>query len=515
MTSRIFECWVSRVRWLTAPLLALVTVGQPALQAMQPANINLDYVSQIAEQKAKEPFKEYPKAPDYLKELDYDAYRDIRFNSRRALWREEGLPFRIEFFHPGQFFQDIVKINEFTASHVQEIRFVSDLFDYGRNDRLADRIPRPQGYAGIRVLYPINNPDVYDEVGVWLGASYFRVLGRNQHWGLSARGLALNTGLDIGEEFPVFREFWLGKPQAGDTALTVYALLDSPSVSGAYKFVLTPGEMTTVDVRCRLFFRSEMPEVGITPFSSMYYFGENSFDPPTDFRPEVHDSDGIYIETGSGERIWRPFVNEARNRTSIFSLEGTPKGFGVMQRDRDFRNYQDIEAHYHQRPSVWVEPKSDWGPGSVRVWEFLTDSETADNVAAFWTPKTPPVPNEAFELAYRLYWMMPHRNQDGFVSATRVGDSAFKEGIVEFVVDFQGKALEELPPVTEIEGIVTVEKDAELVEKIVQKNPYTNGWRLILHVRKNKPEAGTAEMRAYLRQGEETLTETWSYQWIW
>ncbi|KAF0095152.1 MAG: periplasmic glucans biosynthesis protein [Puniceicoccaceae bacterium 5H] len=514
MTSRIFDCFAARFIRLATPILALLVLSSASLRAMEPAQINLDYVSRIAEQKAAEPFQEYPVAPDYLMELDYDAYRDIRFNSRKALWREEGLPFRVEFFHPGLYFKDIVKIHEFTDSHVQEIRFVPEFFDYGKNERLADRIPRPQGYAGIRVLYPINNPDVYDEVGVWVGASYFRILGRNQHWGLSARGLALNTGLDVGEEFPVFREFWLGKPKAGDTALTIYALLDSPSVAGAYKFVLTPGDMTTVDVRSRLFFRNEVQQVGIAPFSSMFYFGENSFDPPTDFRPEVHDSDGIFIESSNDERIWRPFVNEVRNRTSIFQEKATPKGFGVMQRDREFANYQDIEAHYHQRPSVWVQPKSDWGPGSVRVWEFRTDKETDDNVAAFWTPQQAPKVGEPYEVAYRLYWMMNQRNQDAYVSATRVGDSAFKPGVVEFVIDFQGKALEELPPVTELSAVVSVEKDAELLEQIVQRNPYTKGWRLILHVKKSQPE-GVSEMRAYLKQGEEALTETWSYQWIW
>ena len=87
-----------------------------------------------------------------------------------------------------------------------------------------------------------------------------RASARDQVFGLSARGLAIDTAESWGEEFPWFREFWLVTPAPNAKELTIYALLDSPRVTGAYRFAVEPGEQTRVDVECRLFLREGDPE---------------------------------------------------------------------------------------------------------------------------------------------------------------------------------------------------------------------------------------------------------------
>src|SRR5262249_47540238 len=253
---------------------------------------------------------EAPKArvPEWLGKITYDQWRDIRFRADQTLWRDKGLPFQVQFFHPGLYYDRTVKVNVIDGGSGKLQDFSPSQFDYGRND-FASKVPQDLGYAGFRVHAPIKKPDYFDEVIVFLGASYFRAVGKQQVFGMSARGIAIDTALPSGEEFPYFKEFWLVTPEAGAKELTIYAMLDSPSLTGAYRFVVRPGDQTAVAVDARIFLRREGKKLGIAPLTSMFFHGENSSPWREDFRPEVHDSDGLLVNFASGEWLWRPLDN--------------------------------------------------------------------------------------------------------------------------------------------------------------------------------------------------------------
>jgi periplasmic glucans biosynthesis protein len=472
-----------------------------------------DSVAHRAQQLAAAPYRpQEVKLPKELQAIDYDHFRDIRFRPERALWHNTNLPFEIAFFHLGLYFNRPVRINEVNGETVREIRYDPALFDYGVN-RFDPRRMSGLGFAGFRVHYAINTPKYKDEVLVFLGASYFRALGKGQVYGISARGLAIDTGLASGEEFPAFVEFWIERPAPGASELKIYALLDSKRASGAYSFLLKPGAETVVEVKARLFLRDNVSRLGLAPLTTMYYFGANQPTTGEDYRPEVHDSDGLSVHSGTGEWIWRPLVNPKRLLVTSFALTN-PAGFGVMQRDRDFGHYEDLEARYDLRPSVWVQPKGNWGAGRVELVEIPSPDETNDNIVAYWVPDTPPQPRSPFDLEYRLLWekepaMHP---PSSWVTQTRRGRGYTRtdDGSLGFVIDFDGPALRKLPADAEVQGIVTADSNGEVREVVTHHNEVTGGWRLVLRVA--RVDAGKPlEMRAYLRTRASTVSETWSY----
>ena len=343
--------------------------------------------------------------PAWMSNLSYDQYRDIRFNTNQALWATDNLPFRAMLFHPGYLYREPVTLNEFTKSHQQQIRLAEAYFNYGPLVKNHGELPPGGGFAGFRLHSPLNNPDVFDELIAFQGASYWRALGKNQRYGISARGIAVDTGVDgTVEEFPGFREFWLRKPEPNDTHARIYALLDGPSYAGAYAFKIHPGNETIVEVNAVIFTRRTVKRIGIAPMSSMFWFGENSKRRFDDFRPEVHDSDGLSIRMGNGERIWRPICNDSgKLEFSFFNMDKC-EGFGLLQRDRRFAAYEDGEAAYHMRPSLWIEPTSDWGPGRVMLMEIPTGNELSDNTVALWEPANTPKPGDRIEFSYRQHW---------------------------------------------------------------------------------------------------------------
>jgi glucans biosynthesis protein len=404
-------------------------------------------------------------------------------------------------------------VNAVDAEGVEKVAFSPTLFDYGRND-FASRVPQDLGFAGFRVHFPIKKPDYKDEAIVFLGASYFRAVGRDHAYGLSARGVAVDTALPTGEEFPWFKEFWLVRPAPQARELELYALLDSPRLTGAYRFVVHPGEQTLVDVECRLFLREAVGKLGIAPLTSMFFYGENTLEQPVDFRPEVHDSDGLLLHDGGGEWIWRPLENPRTLSVSSFRLS-SPRGFGLVQRDRDFDHYQDLETRQETRPSVWIAPSGDWGGGAVELVEIPTQQDIHDNVVAFWVPERAPEPaGGPFQFAYRMSWYSddPLRPPGGRTVGTR-RDRGTQGDAYRFVVDFVGKGLESLPTETVLRGVVSARatggEPGEILEQIVVQNPVTRGWRLTFQVRPRGSDP--LELRAFLQHGEDTLTETWSY----
>jgi len=499
------------VRLVVAACGVAVLADVPAARAAA-SGFTLDQVAARAQKLAQDSYEDTRgPVPEWLSKITYDQWRDIRFRPEDTLWAKKRLPFQVQFFHPGLYYDRPVAINVVDAKGVHPLAFSPSQFDYGRND-FASKVPQNLGYAGFRIHAPIKKRDYYDEVIVFLGASYFRAVGKQQGFGASARGLAIDTALPSGEEFPYFREFWLVTPPPGAKEMTVYALLDSPSAAGAYKLVVKPGEQTTVAVETRLFLRREVRKLGIAPLTSMFFHGENSIRTVEDFRPESHDSDGLLLHFTSGEWLWRPIDNPRALNVSGFQMQAAD-GFGLVQRDRDFLNYQDLETRSETRPSMWVAAQGNWGPGRVELVEIPTKSDTNDNIVAYWVPERELKPGEAIPFDYTVYWYGddPTRPPGGRVVATR-RDRGTKENAYRFVLDFAGKNLEAIPDDRVLRGVVTVvggEAAGEVLDQQVVKNPVTGAWRLSFQVRPAKKEP--LELRAFLDEGGVTLTETWSY----
>ncbi len=473
---------------------------------------SFDDVAHSAEQLAAAPYKKPGETlPKELAALTYDQYRDIRYRPEGLLWRDAKLPFDIGFHHRGLYYDQPVKISEINEQGIAEIKFDPGLFDYGAN-KIDPGKMAGLGFAGLRVHFPINSK-ARDEVLSFLGASYFRALGKEQGYGLSARALAVDTGLPSGEEFPRFVEFWIERPAAGAKELVIYALMDSRRVAGAYRFTLKPGAETAIDIKARLYLREAVGKLGVAPLTSMFFFGENQRPPGDDYRPEVHDSDGLSLRAANGEWIWRPLLNPKRLLVTSFAT-ANPLGFGLMQRDRNFAHYEDLEQRYDNRPSAWVEPKGSWGPGRVELVQIPSPDESNDNIVAYWVPDTPPQPKQPLDIEYRLLWQKDAdaRPPLAWVEQTRKGHGYEKapENSIGLVIDFDGPVFKKLPADARLEGIVSGDANVEILRRHTYRNDLTGGWRMTLAVRRidnGKP----AELRAFLRNGTETVSETWSY----
>lgn len=468
---------------------------------------------------AAKPYEQRPtRVPKRLQDLSYDQYRRIRFDATRTWWKREQLPFQLQFFHPGFIYHKTVQISQLQRGEPELIEFTQRFFDYGKDLDLGD-VPADMGFTGFKVLCAFNSPKPLDELVVFQGASYFRALGKNMRYGLSARGLALNTAEQGGEEFPIFEEFWIQKPTPESKEMVVFALMDSPSVAGAYRFAIEPGSSTRMKVRAAVYAREGAPikAFGIAPLTSMFWFGENGGATQNDMRPEVHDSDGLLVERGNGEWLWRPVVNPKAVRVTAF-VDENPKGFGLVQRDRRYENYEDLEAAYHLRPSAWVEPINRWGRGTVRLVEIPTPDETNDNIVAFWVPETLPPAGQPVEVEYMLHWFMENapgakRPPAGFASATRLGVTRTHEpDLQRFWVDFDSPYLQSRQRDAQIEPVLTVGQGAALVHHSLEKNPYNGTWRVAFAIRPDG-SGRPVELRCFLKREPHILTETWSYLW--
>ena len=463
----------------------------------------------LAEQKYQAPRSNLPKE---FRDMKFADYQKIQFNRDKAQWAGDKTPFKLSFYHQGMHFDTPVKINEVTATTVEEIKYDPSRFDFG-DVQFDPKATENLGWAGFRVLYPINKADKQDEIMTMLGASYFRVVGKGQIYGLSARGMAIDTALPSGEEFPRFTEFWIEKPKPNDKHLVIFALLDSPRATGAYRFTLRPGVDTVVDVKAQMFLRDKVGKLGIAPLTSMFLFGANQPSKVLNYRRELHDSSGLAIHAGNGEWIWRPLNNPKHLSVSNFSVEN-PRGFGLLQRGRDFSHYEDLDDNYDKRPSAWIEPQGDWGKGSVDLVEIPTADETNDNIVAFWSPDTLPEPLKPFDFAYRLHWTMDeaalHPADSAWAQQTLRSTGDVKQsnlirqpdGSVAYLVDFEGPSLKALPENAAVRSQVSVGDNAELVENNVRYNPETKGWRLTLRLKVKDPSKST-ELRAALVQDVE------------
>jgi periplasmic glucans biosynthesis protein len=483
-----------------------------ALAAPAALAFGLDDVGQRARDLAAQAYKAPEiRMPAALRDLDYDQYRDIRYRPDKALWRGDRLPFELTFFMQGRSVPEPVRINIVEPHGERTLPFDPALFDYGHTKIDPDSL-RNEGFNGFRVHFAVNRPNYKDEVLVFQGASYFRALGKGQAYGLSGRGLAVDTAAAEGEEFPRFVEFWIERPKPNASALTIYGLLDSKRVAGAYRFVLTPGVETAMQVSARLYLREPVAKLGLAPLTSMFSFGENQ-PGHDDYRPEVHDSDGLSIAGSDGEWIWRPLVNPKRLLVTSFAMTN-PQGFGLMQRDRSPASYEDPEAQYERRPSAWVEPSGPWGSGRVELVQIPTPDETNDNIVAYWVPSTPPVPGRPFDFAYRIRWQMSGTLPPGkaWVVQTRRGRGFAKrpDGDLNFVVDFDGPPLRGLPADAELEPVVWADANAEVHERNLFRNGVNGTWRMTVRFKRLDPTKAV-ELRAFLKQQQTSVSETWSY----
>ncbi len=494
---------------INSALFGLVLLG---VAQAEPAAFNFDLLQVRARSLAAQPYADTPtRAPAWLQAYTYSQYSDIRYEPGHAWWRAEKLPFQLQFYHPGWLFKQPVQLHEVTGARQSPIDFSSALFSYGSN-KPAGPVPANLGFAGFRIHYALNQPEYLDELASFLGASYFRALGKGMHYGLSARGLAINIGEPGDEEFPRFEEFWVERPAAEAKAITVFALLNSPSAAGAFRFIITPGVETLMEVKTVLYFRGKPAVVGLAPLTSMFQHGENTGWSRDDFRPEVHDSDGLLVNNGAGEWIWRALNNPARTRTSTF-LDQSPRGFGLIQRDRDFAHYDDVYANYHHRPSAWVEPIGEWGAGAIRLLEIPTPDETNDNIVAYWVPASLPAPGEPLAYEYRLHWFTATQGRPpaGHVASTRQGAVLHHPERRRFVVDFAGPNLDQYG--ANLEAVVTVGTGAKLDAGVfVQRIAPSAVWRAAF-VLVPDGSGRPVEMRCFLRKDGNILTETWSYLW--
>lgn len=498
---------------MSVGLFALLLAESIASPSWADVTFGLKDVQEIAQKLSQSPYKDTdPPLPKEIDDLNYDAMRDIRWKEDLTLWKAQNLPFQAKFSQRSGYLRS--KLNIFTISPegVKPFPYSSDDFNFGRT-KLAAPLSSDVGFGAFRIHYAINNPNYLDEIIVFTGPSYFRSLAQSQVYGLSCRGLAINSGIyGVTEEFPRFTTFWLQQPTPNAVEFIFYALLDSPSVTGAYQFKLRPGTETQADVTATLYFRKSIAHLGIAPLTSMFWFGENTSNHFGDFRPEVHDSDGALIANGKGEWLWRPLQNYSDIHFNSFKDEN-PKGFGLLQRDRNFDHYQDLEVNYQLRPSCWVEPIGSWGKGSVNLVQLPIPDETIDNIGLYWQPEKAPAPGDTLNVSYRLYWFMddPRWPPLARVAATRINHATRLFPDPRVILDFTGPGVEDLSDNDLPRAIVSSTSGAPITDIQVIRNPHEHSLRVSFVV---PDQDKLSELRCQLQRADGSpFSEVWTYTW--
>jgi periplasmic glucans biosynthesis protein len=467
---------------------------------------NRQWLEDYAKELASKPFVEQKiEADNPLSQLNYDDYKKIQFQRAATIWAKEDRQFRLIPMHPGFLFKTPVKLNLVVGGVSRRILYTSEIFNYDK-DLEAAKQSKASGYSGFQVTTPINNSDVWDEFMVFQGGSYFRAVGKHNWYGLSARGLAINTARPSGEEFPVFTEFWIERPKERSPTLVIHAMMESKSLTGAFTFKATPGDNTVVEVNSRFYPRRSIESFGIAPLTSMFLFNAMDRQRFDDFRPAVHDSDGLFIISSNGEKIWRPLINPKKLQVSAFS-DTAPSGFGLLQRHRQFHDFQDMEANYEKRASAWVEPIGDWGPGHVELIEIPTNAEIHDNIVAFWQPKAPLRKGQEYSFQYKIFWGMQiaTEGQSGRIVASASGRSLSDEKVREFVLDYSG------PDIPNNLVVNASTSAGNMVGSVVKILPQTGQCRVV--VKFAPGDENMAELRVGLTSNNKPWGETWLYRW--
>jgi periplasmic glucans biosynthesis protein len=498
------------------PLLPTEGSPDPMEEALPQTGIRFDKIRSLAAERAAKPFVERrSELAPYWRELKRADYAKIQFRHTARLWRETKSVFQLEMIHPGRSFTDHLMLSQIIDGEPAEIPWSGDYFNYQDLAVPADATT-PPGYAGFKVFTPLEQADSSDEWITFDGNSFFRAIAPGLEAGVTARGVAINTAVPEGEEFPAFERIWLHQPKEDAKHLNLYALLDGPSVVGAYRFRFLPGRSTVIEVDAELTLRQETKRFGLAPLSTMFWFGELTHPKPLDYRPEVHNSDGLLVHTGDGNAIWNPLDQSATLRHTSFSADKF-HGFGLIQRDRQFHNYQDVTTKFHRRPSAYIEPVGKWPAGTVHLLELPTQEPHWDNVVTFWEPKTQPKPGQPIRLGYRIHWLgdmgVPGLAK---VIGTRRSQTNFKPEEkrpyqAEFVVDF---AQLSNPEDDQREVVLAVEATAGglLLEKNLLRNPETGGWRATFRVQL-EPNTESIEVGCRLLANGRIVSERWNYTW--
>jgi periplasmic glucans biosynthesis protein len=460
-------------------------------------------VRNLARQLAGAPYKaQSADLPAAFKNLDFNGYQGIRFDTSKSLWRGQGRNFTVQFFHRGYIYQDRVSIYEVVNGRANLLHYSPDLFSFENIQPSTGDL----GFAGFKVQYPLNKPD--DELCAFLGASYFRAIAKGQGYGISARGLAIKTADQSGEEFPVFRSFWIERPAQGSDILVIHALLDSPSTTASFRFTIRPGQDTVFDTETATYPRTDIAQAGLAPLTSMYMYDANERMRSDDWRIAVHDSNGLQMRTGHDEAIWRPLTNPRTLQMSAF-VDTSPRGFGLAQRKRAFSDYEDLEARYEKRPTLWVEPIGDWGQGVVQLVEIPSDNEVNDNMVAFWRPHDPLRAKGEYLLNYRLHWCWAPPGQLSLAQVMQtLSGFSFDQKHRQFVVDFVGDSIKGLTAAPALD--VGCDK-GKIVNATVEANPDISGWRVSIEL--DTQDNKLVELHARLMQADKPLSETWIYRW--
>jgi len=491
---------------------ALVLTGAHAANTPAPDKppaaypFTFDTLLADAKRRAGAPYTpQHNRLPAGLDKLSPEQYRSIRFNPDAGIWRAEQLPFRLELLRASYAMQTVVTVSTVENGEARDVVATPAMFEM--ESAFPEQLRKMSlPLSGFRVRSRINSNKVWDEFLVFQGASYFRAVAKNLLYGLSARGLAINTAEPSGEEFPAFTHFWIERPSAHANALVIYALLESESTTGAYRFTVQPGVETLTDVDLTLFPRTEMRVAGIAPLTSMFLFDETNRGRLDDYRPEVHDSDGLQVATASGEQIFRPLANPIKLQVSTFTTQ-QPKGFGLVQRSRQQSDFQDFDAQYERRPSAWVEPQGEWGAGSVELVEIPSGRETNDNIVVFWRPTQPLTPGHPAHFAYRIVWnaepALP--KSLGKTVASRSGASLDGKRRV-FLLDFVGAG-------EKVDGLrLDLNSSAGRISNAtLMSNSALHGLRASFEI--DPRDAELIELRLRIMRGDRPVTETWLYRW--
>jgi glucans biosynthesis protein len=482
----------------------------PKMGAAKP--FSFDAVRQMARDLASQPYA--PAAvPDaeLLETIDYDLHNQITYRPDRTLWGDVPGAAKVRFFHPGRYFKEPVDIFAVADGKARQLEFSDDLFDMPA-DHPAHKL-KAAGFAGFRVMDPAEEND-------WmavLGASYFRTSGYSGQFGLSARGIAIDSGGPGPEEFPRFSKFWL--EPAPDGGIVIYALLEGPRVTGAYRLDTRhqPGKGVFQTIDTEIFLRGDVERLGIAPLTSMFWYAKNNRFVGPDWRPEIHDSDGLEMLLATGERIWRPLNNPPRVMANAFEAQSV-RGFGLAQRERSFEEYQDDGVFYEKRATAWIQPRGDWGPGSVMLVELPTNDEIHDNIVAFWNPGRPAAAGQEFSFSYTLDWVSdsPPQAAARFI-ATRVGAGGVPGQVrppntVKYVLDLDGKGLEGLDRSSGVEAVVEASRgEVSLVYAFPIAT--TDRWRVTFDLDfGDDPGDEPIDLRLFLRHEGQAMSETWIYQ---
>jgi len=477
--------------------------------------INFESVSDIAKELANSKYA----APAYnlsktSSSVTTEQYAQIKYLPDGILWDKKNILFRLGLFPMGSKYTIPVELNEFKGSYMETIRFSSEFYDYGNIKKKMQGI---SSYAGIKLLYELNLPHSYMDFIQFLENDFFQAIGRNNDFGVSAAGVSINEKVpDVEQETPYFKTLWIGKPNPKATSVSVFGLLDSPSVTGVYEFIIKPGAITDIKVRSKLYFREKVLLLGLSPMISFFLYGEYSNSRIETYNPEVHSSDGLIIADDKDNTSWHPLVNPKQDRFSIYPVNRI-KYFGLLQRDRNYSNYLDPVNPYQLKANLWVTPDNDWGKGSVYLIEAsVSDKTTKNNIKTFWVPEIETGPGKSYDFNYTLHWSMkPPEQKLGEVFYTFIQKNPQNPKLTDFIIYFDGDGLQKIDSVVKIKVDATISSNAKYIgTPQIMKDQYNHKWRVILTVEpESTPIPPIIDLNCKLSLNNKVITETWGFRW--